>query len=41
MFISELNQCLENHKKKYKEQMNILEELCNRLKEEIYENLNL
>ena len=27
MFINELNQCLENQKKKYKDQMNILEEL--------------
>ena len=41
MFINELNQCLENQKNKYKDQMNILEELCNKLKEEKYENLNL
>ena len=27
MLINELNQCLENQKKKYKDQMNILEEL--------------
>ena len=28
-------------KKKYKVQTNILKKLCNKLKEEIYENLNL